>query len=398
MKRVLFLTACLVAVLSLFTVCFAVRQISSTELEKLLERAGATELSDDTVTLITMLSGETLGISRATEATDSSTTTTSTVVRPSTSSTVVRPSRPSTSRVTSSGESKGVVTRPSTSTTTSTDATEEGESTSKVVMDPDRLAEIMAAIASGDVSVSLPIVRPTIKLSGDLTTLDTEAIATIIETLVAEKGKVSGEEASGEDAVQTRPTTPVKVEKVSWAEASAWALDELNAANEKGLIPQVFSKANLKANITRKEFAHVSVKLYELLSGKAAEKPAKNPFTDTDDEEVLKAYNVGITEGTDKEKGLFSPDKEITREQMATMITRALEKAGIDVTVDLTKVKEFTDDSEMHNWSRSAIYFMADKEIINGVDTKAYRYGVKSNASREQALVISGRSAEKFAK
>ena len=37
MKRVLFLTACLVAVLSLFTVCFAVRQISSTELEKLLE-------------------------------------------------------------------------------------------------------------------------------------------------------------------------------------------------------------------------------------------------------------------------------------------------------------------------------------------------------------------------
>ncbi|MBR6252964.1 MAG: S-layer homology domain-containing protein [Clostridia bacterium] len=387
MKRVLFLTACLVAVLSLFTVCFAVRQISSTELEKLLERAGATELSDDTVTLITMLSGETLGISRATEATDSSTTTTSTVVRPS------RPSRPSTSRVTSSGESTGVVTRPSTSTTTSTDATEEGESTSKVVMDPDRLAEIMAAIASGDVSVSLPIVRPTIKLSGDLTTLDTEAIATIIETLVAEKGKVSGE-----DAVQTRPTAPAKVEKVSWAEASAWALDELNAANEKGLIPQVFSKANLKANITRKEFAHVSVKLYELLSGKAAEKPAKNPFTDTDDEEVLKAYNVGITEGTDKEKGLFSPDKEITREQMATMITRALEKAGIDVTVDLTKVKEFTDDSEMHNWSRSAIYFMADKEIINGVDTKAYRYGVKSNASREQALVISGRSAEKFAK
>ena len=80
------------------------------------------------------------------------------------------------------------------------------------------------------------------------------------------------------------------------------------------------------------------------------------------------------------------------------MITRALEQAGVDVTVDLTKVKEFTDDSEMHNWSRSAIYFMADKGIINGVDTKAYRYGVKNNASREQALAISNRSSDKFAK
>ena len=79
---------------------------------------------------------------------------------------------------------------------------------------------------------------------------------------------------------------------------------------------------------------------------------------------------------------------------MATMMARALEKAGVDTFVDLTKIKEFTDDSEMHNWSRSAIYFMSNIEIIKGMGDN--RFGVKENASREQSIIISVRSATKF--
>ena len=267
----------------------------------------------------------------------------------------------------------------------------------RVIFDKDK---IVSLLSSGDKSILLPSfdkLKPAGKRSGEkLDSELVEAIAESIGTLIIPKA--SGEKVSGDKKEEIKEEVKEIIEKINWSEASAWALDELNKANEKGLIPSVFSKANLKSNITRKEFAHISVKLYELLAGKKADKPEKNPFTDTDDEEVLKAYNVGITEGTDKEKGLFSPDKEITREQMATMITRALEKAGIDVTVDLTKVKEFTDDNEMHNWSRGPIYFMAEKEIIKGIDSKAYRYGVKNNASREQAVVISVRSADEFKK
>ena len=191
---------------------------------------------------------------------------------------------------------------------------------------------------------------------------------------------------------ETKPEE--KVETITWAKASTWAIDELSKANNAGLIPTIFDKEDLTKNITRKEFAHVAVKLYEKVSGKKAEKVAANPFTDTKDEEVLKAYNVGITAGMSATT--FEPDTLITREQMATMMTRALNKAGIDTKVDLEKVKKFDDDAEMHSWGKDSIYFMSNIEIIKGMGDN--KFGVLGNATREQSLLISVRSEEKFAK
>ncbi len=184
------------------------------------------------------------------------------------------------------------------------------------------------------------------------------------------------------------------IQKIVWAEASNWAVAELNKANELGVIPSIFSKEDLTQNITRKEFAHVAVKLYENISGSKVKAIANNPFTDTKDEEVLKAYNVGITLGTSETT--FDPDSLITREQMATMMTRALTKIGIDATVDLNKVKKFDDDAEMHDWGKPSIYYMSSIEIIKGMGDGTF--GVLGNATREQALLISERSANKFAK
>ena len=403
MKKYLFLTICLIIVLSLATVCCAASSSYISDTSRLLERVESEALKETAkdLTTITMLSGDSLGISRApiTESNTSSSNTTN--VRPSTS--VSTPSRPSTatttptrpSRGTASGESLGIAARPSASTSTS--SSEEGDN--RFVAPADFVATIM----SGD---TLPVHRPEVtpelvEAIEALKSGDRISVGDVLTELGRPVARRSGDvfvlvsgDSKKEDKKEEEKAEPV--EKVIWAEASTWAIDELNTANDKGLIPTIFSKENLKSNITRKEFAHVAVKLYERLAGKKAEKASKNPFTDTKDDEVLKAYNVGITSGTSDTT--FAPDTEITREQMATMITRALEKAGVDVSVDLTKVKEFTDDSEMHNWSRSAIYFMAEKGIINGVDTKAYRYGVKNNASREQALAISNRSSDKFAK
>ena len=134
--------------------------------------------------------------------------------------------------------------------------------------------------------------------------------------------------------------------------------------------------------------------MYEKISGKKAEAEKENPFKDTKDAEVLKAYKVGITQGTSATT--FEPDALITREQMATMMTRALQKAGVDTMVDLNKVEKFADDSEMSSWAKDSVYFMSNKEIIKGVGEN--KFGVKGNATREQSLLISGRSATKFAK
>ena len=52
-----------------------------------------------------------------------------------------------------------------------------------------------------------------------------------------------------------------------------------------------------------------------------------NPFKDTKDVEVLKAYNIGVTDGTAPDK--FSPDLYLNREQAATMLTRVFKKVAL---------------------------------------------------------------------
>ncbi|MBR3280319.1 MAG: S-layer homology domain-containing protein, partial [Clostridia bacterium] len=54
------------------------------------------------------------------------------------------------------------------------------------------------------------------------------------------------------------------------------------------------------------------------------------------------------------------------------------------------------DDAEMHSWGKDSIYYMSNIEIIKGMGDN--KFGVLGNATREQSLLISVRSAEKFAK
>ena len=135
--------------------------------------------------------------------------------------------------------------------------------------------------------------------------------------------------------------------------------------------------------------------MYEKITGQKAVPIAKNPFTDTKDKEVLKAYNIGITNGTSDTT--FSPDALITREQMATMMTRALNKSGVNTTIDVNAVSnKFADHNEISTWALDGVYFMSARGVIKGVGEN--RFNVKGNATREQALAISSRSVTEFKK
>jgi len=57
----------------------------------------------------------------------------------------------------------------------------------------------------------------------------------------------------------------------------------------------------------------VSVKVYEYLSGGKTTAVFPGPFIDTQNVEVLKAYNVGIANGASADK--FSPHTLLDREQ-----------------------------------------------------------------------------------
>ena len=197
-------------------------------------------------------------------------------------------------------------------------------------------------------------------------------------------------------------------------EASEWAKDELARADELGLIPDCLDGADLTADITRAEFAAVAVKVYEALSGTAAIPAVNNPFTDCNDVEVLKAYNIGAVNGTSATT--YDPDALLNREQAATMLTRVFKKISLvgwtlqtdgQFTLPYTKPAAFADDKDISAWAKDSVYFMAANGIINGVGNNKFapknvtteeQATGYANATREQALLIAVRMVENLGK
>lgn len=200
-------------------------------------------------------------------------------------------------------------------------------------------------------------------------------------------------------------------ETAAWENASGWAQAELIQADQLGLIPDSLKTADLTQPITRAEFAAVSVKVYEALSGEKAAAAASNPFTDTTDTEVLKAYNVGITTGMSETT--FAPDELLNREQAATMLTRVYKKVSIEgweMSRDgefaetfnslFTMPAPFADDAKISSWAKPSVYFMAANGIINGIGDNTFAPRATTDAesaigyaqaTREQALAIAVR-------
>ncbi len=185
--------------------------------------------------------------------------------------------------------------------------------------------------------------------------------------------------------------------------ASDWAKSELAEAEELGIIPDCLDSKDLTKPINRAEFAAVSVKVYEALTSLSV-RAGVNPFTDTYDTEVLKAYAIGITNGTSATA--FSPYVTLNREQAATMLTRVLKKAAnsswtLDTDKNYSLVYSrgslFFDNAQISDFAWDSVYFMAAKGIINGTGNNKFSPRATTDAetavgyasaTREQALLI----------
>lgn len=198
--------------------------------------------------------------------------------------------------------------------------------------------------------------------------------------------------------------------KPVWDNSSDWSSPELKKAQDMNLIPEILYQADMTQPITRLEFAAVAVKTYEKLSGTPALPAVTNPFIDCRDTEVLKAYNLGITNGTSL--NTFSPNNLLNRQEVATMLTRTFKRVtipGWEVSQDAryplsyTRPAPFADDAQIASWARESVYFMAANNIIRGIDgnrfapvnsTTAQEASRYANATREQALAIAVRMVE----
>ena len=207
-----------------------------------------------------------------------------------------------------------------------------------------------------------------------------------VDSQVKARAMYTGATATGIERISD-PSDEIILNEKSDFKASEWARNELNEAKDLDLIPEILMVADLTQSITRAEFAAVSVKAYEALTGEMAFPGTDpNPFKDTEDEKVLTAYKLGITKGTSDTE--FSPNALITREQMATMMTRVLNIVGTDTTISGAKEK-FNDHESISSYAVDPVYYMSSKEIIKGVGENTFN--PKGNATREQAIIIAVR-------
>jgi hypothetical protein len=231
-----------------------------------------------------------------------------------------------------------------------------------------------------------------------------------VDSEVRARARYNGADADGNPRYSDWSNMLTLNEKVDFT-ASPWALAELAEADRLGLIPDSLKDADLTKSITRAEFAAVSVKVYEALSGETASPAAENPFTDTKDVEVLKAYRVGITAGTSATT--FAPDTLLNREQAASMLTRVYKKIAIDgwelsrdadfnaeFNAMFTMPAPFADDAAISDWAKPSVYFMNANGIISGIGDNLFAPRATTDAevaigyaqaTREQALAIATR-------
>ena len=186
-----------------------------------------------------------------------------------------------------------------------------------------------------------------------------------------------------------------------YSDASSWAEAELKKAADAGLIPDILKGADMTKPITREEFAELAVLLYEKTTGKAAQPVAPNPFNDTVNPQILKAFNLGITTGISTTS--FAPNVLINREQCATMLFRTIKAIDPDGDYTIDGVRDFPDQKHISGYAVYGTKYMFRLGIIKGDNngnfmpraiTTAQEAAGYGAATREAAILMSIRTYE----
>ncbi len=150
---------------------------------------------------------------------------------------------------------------------------------------------------------------------------------------------------------------------------SAWASAEVDSARAANLVIGD-ADDNFQAEITRGLFCRMIVNMVEETVGTSIDVEISNPFYDTEDTAIVKAFQMGIVKGTSSTE--FAPDAFITREQVAVMMMRAARKldelTGMDyeASADANGIT-FADEAEISSWAIKDIKKANSLEVMNGV-------------------------------
>lgn len=204
---------------------------------------------------------------------------------------------------------------------------------------------------------------------------------------------------SGTVAIGVNPTDDKKAEPIYYDEIKtnefsdikdiAWAKDAINKLGKKGIIngkgDNLFAPYD---NITREEFASILVRLLGV-----DEVSSDINFSDVSDsawyaKTVKAAAYEGIVMG--KGDGRFGVGENITRQDMAVMLYRALK-----LNEEALEDSKFPDDADIADYAKKAVYGLKEKSVFSGYSDGSFK--PNELATRAQAAVVIYRAfSDKF--
>ena len=191
----------------------------------------------------------------------------------------------------------------------------------------------------------------------------------------------------------------ITISNKAFASPSNWANQTVNEAIAVNLVPLELQK-NYQKMITREAFCKLALKMFEAYSSSDIDVLLANnnvsvnekPFTDTNSKYILAAYKFGIVNGMPD--GTFKPNKNITREEAAKILTVLTDIFG---KLEEKKLIDFEDKTSIGKWAQEYVDYVVLTEIMNGVkDGEKVYFMPKSNYTIEQAIVTIKRLYDKI--
>ncbi|ABO51593.1 Ig family protein [Desulforamulus reducens MI-1] len=173
--------------------------------------------------------------------------------------------------------------------------------------------------------------------------------------------------------------------------ANHWARADIEFMADKGFVGGVGNGVFApEANITRAQFAAFLVRILDVPQSNTALN-----FTDVKAGDwyyvpLAAAYQAGLVKGVTADK--IAPNENITREQMAVMLVRAMEEKGktIPSSLELT----FSDKGMVSPWAVAGVSQSAQLSLIGGYPNGTFQ--PRANATRAQAIVMLHRLYEQI--
>jgi hypothetical protein len=195
---------------------------------------------------------------------------------------------------------------------------------------------------------------------------------------------------SGGGGGSSTPVTPAPTTSTYSDIANHWAKADIEQLAKLGIVKGMSDgKFAPDATITRAQFAAFLIRALGLSESKSS----KATYTDV----ATTAWYFGVVEAANANglvKGLpngkFNPNGNISRQEMAVMVSRALKVAGKTTTLTTKEIEEqlakFNDKGQIANWASESVALAADQEIVNGRTSTTFV--PTSNATRAEGVVM----------